>query len=172
MRQSHERQKVEFYIYFICFDCPTLKDKRILRSNCWKCQMVMWKLWLGKEKWVYQSSELVEQRLFHSLNRSSLTTCHPSSRALIKNAWFSQASWIINISPQRYQLEQHHTKAQALVMNCWVVMELSDFHVDAPSLIILEMPHSHWCRIRFQTHVGSLHDGCSELFQQARPNSF
>lgn len=53
-------------------------------------------------------------------------------------------------------------------MNSWAVMELNDFHVDAPALIILEMPHS---RIRFQAHVGSRHDGCSELLQQARPNS-
>lgn len=115
---------------------------------------------------------VVEQRLFHSLNRSSLTACHPSSRALIKNAWFSQASWIINISPQCYQLEQHHTKTQAPVIYCWVVTEFKDFHVDAPALIILEMPPSHRCRIRFRSHVGSLHHGCNEPFQQARPSSF
>lgn len=65
-------------------------------------------LWFSNRKRVYQSSGLVELQLFYSLNRSSLTTCHPGSRVLIKNAWLSQASWIINISPQYFQLGQHH----------------------------------------------------------------
>lgn len=80
------------YIYILFVLSSPLKDD-------WKKSNKNVIIGLGKEKWVFQSSELVETRLSHWLNHSAPTTCHPSSRAQIKNAWFSQASWIINIFP-------------------------------------------------------------------------